>query len=304
MAALRHLVRRQAWLLGTVAGAALAFVATFFVVSAVAENGDSPAAAAPAAPLVAAPLAPPGGTPTEPPPTESTPPEPSEPEPEPAQPAAEPPEPPPPPEEEPTATLPEFDESALIHGGSGNEGAILAGVGIVASSGSDRATDWELLLPSALIKADIVRVGLALGGALGAPDNPFVIGWWENGPAPGEPGNVLLDGHRDYRDTEKNVGTGVCWLLPETQLDDLVLIRDHVERQYYLYTVIEVVSLRWDAPEGVDYLRQSERSLLTLITCEGSFDRDARNYSSRRIVVAELTDTVPFPAESGDAPPE
>jgi hypothetical protein len=52
----------------------------------------------------------------------------------------------------------------------------------------------------------------------------------------------------------------------------------------------------FDAPEGVEYLQPAPagQSLLTLITCEGSFDGEAHNYSNRRIVVAEMTDTVPF----------
>ena len=219
----------------------------------------------------------------------------------------EPPEQPDPPQqpeepeepEGPPPTLPEFDEEDLIYGGTGAEGAILAGPGIVWSSRSDARTSWELLLPSARIKASLVRVGLTWNRALGAPDNPHVIGWWEDGPEPGETGNVLLAGHRDFTDTQGNIGIGVCWLLDHTALGDFLIIRDNEAREHYVYTVTEVVSVLWNDPAGVTYLRASDEAIATLITCEGLFNDDTNNYSNRRIVVAELTDTVPFTDEAG-----
>ena len=198
-----------------------------------------------------------------------------------------------------TVTLPEFEEDELIFGSDGAEGGILAGRGIVRSSGMDRRTAWEILIPSARIKAAIVRVSLTPTRAFGAPDNPFVIGWWEDGPAPGERGNVLLDGHRDFEDLDENVGTGVCWELPNTTVGDFVLVRDNEAGLVHIYIVIEAATVPWNAPEGVNYLQPSDRFILTLITCEGSFDSDSHNYSNRRIIVAELTDSgVPLGAAS------
>lgn len=197
-------------------------------------------------------------------------------------------------EAEPAAALPEFDEESLVYGGTGADGAVLGGPGIVPSSGASAQTQWEFLLPSAQIRAAVVRVGLTYTNALGAPDNPEVIGWWDTGPEPGEAGNVLLDGHRDFTDTDGNIGTGVCWLLPNTQVGDFVILRANEDRLSYVYTVIETRSVVWNDPSGVEYLQPTSEPILTLVTCEGSFDEDAHNYSNRRIVVAELTDTIPF----------
>ncbi len=190
--------------------------------------------------------------------------------------------------------LPEFDEDDLIHGGDGRAGAILAGPGIVPSSGASRSTDWELLIPSARIRASLVKVGLARGNAFGAPDNPDVIGWWENGPQPGQPGNVLLDGHRDFSDIDDNLGTGVCWSLPQTVAGDVMIIRDSAAGLHYIYEVTETLSVRWNDADAVRFLQPSQDSILTLITCEGSFDDEAHNYSNRRIVVASLIGQAAF----------
>lgn len=190
--------------------------------------------------------------------------------------------------------LPEFDEADLIHGGTGSQGRTLGGRGIVESSRPEAATDWELLVPSARLKANIVRVGLTADGALGAPDNPEVIGWWEDGPFFGQTGNVLLDGHRDYSDIFDQVGTGVCWALPQTQPGDAILVRDNAAHVYYYYEVIETASVGFDSNDGREYLAPAQEPLLTLVTCEGSFDQDSHNYSNRRIVVSAYVGLIPF----------
>ena len=293
-------LRRHAWFAGTAGTAALAFIITFFAVAAATGDDDTPAPAAGA--VTRSSPVPPGlsasddaALPPEQPRTTDTPTSTDEARSadltvEPGDPDGQTQAPRPP------RPLPEFDEDALIHGGSGDEGAILGGPGIVASSAADSRTDWELIIPSAQLRADIVKVGLTRSGAMGAPDNPHVIGWWSDGPAPGKPGNVLLDGHRDFNDKERNVGTGVCWELPNTQLGDFILVRDNATRVNHLYLVIETTSVGWESADGVEYLQPSRYPLLTLITCEGSFDRDELNYSNRRIVVAQMTDTIPFPS--------
>ena len=191
-----------------------------------------------------------------------------------------------------TTVLPAFDPETLLYGGEGVDGAILAGPGIVPSSGFDRRTDWELIVPSAQLRAAIVRLGVTATNLLGAPDNPHVIGWWSDGPAPGEAGNVLLDGHRDFADVNDNVGQGVCWLLTETRPGDPLIIRDRTDGSAFVYTVREIHSVNWDDPAGGAFLRSSDDAVLALVTCEGSFDAVAHNYSQRRVVIAGLTDRV------------
>ena len=284
----RQWVRENLWVVTTGVSAAIVFIVAFFAVSAVTDDDiaatvtRTPIAPAPSTPVDDPPVAQP---PADPAPVESDPttitpdPDDAEPDPEPV-----------------VSTLPEFDEESLVFGGTGSEGATLAGTGIVASSLPENQTNWEMLIPAAQIRAAIVQVGRVGANGFGAPDNPQVIGWWMFGPAPGQPGNVLLDGHRDFSDIDGNVGTGVCWLLPNATIDDFIIIRDYDAEVSYVYSIIETASVLFDAPEGVEYLQPAPagQSLLTLITCEGSFDGEAHNYSNRRIVVAEMTDTVPF----------
>ncbi len=306
MSKLQTHVQRHIWVIGTASTAAAVFLIAFFAVTASTDGGSAATVTTVAQP------SPPGVTAFEaasdPAPEPVTADEPIatiDPDPEPVS-VGSPPQNPPTtipeleregsvePEPEPIP-VPEFDETNLIHGGEGAQGATLADSGIVPSSGFSRRTDWELIVPSARIRARIVRVGATWNNALGAPDNPEVIGWWETGPEPGEVGNVLLDGHRDFSDIDDNVGTGVCWSLPLTEVGDPILVRDSVAGVFHIYEVTETTSVIWNAPEGVEYLRSTADSRLTLITCEGSFDGDAHNYSNRRIVVAQFMGTTPIP---------
>ena len=61
---------------------------------------------------------------------------------------------------------------------------------------------------------------------------------------------MLLDGHRDYSDKDGNVGTGVCWLLPESVADDFVLIRDMEREVHYLTRSLRRCRWRWTILRG------------------------------------------------------
>ena len=188
-----------------------------------------------------------------------------------------------------------YDESKLIHGSDGAEGSILPlDNGVVPSSGPRFHTDWELILPSAGIRAAVVRVGLTPDRSMGATDNPFVIGWFHRSAIPGEAGNALLGGHRDYRDRDGNVGFGVCWELDEARVGDQLIMHDQSANRYYVYDIVDTVSLHADSEEAKTYLRQTRESVVTLITCTGEFDGATNSYDSRIIVVA-LLDAVATP---------
>jgi excisionase family DNA binding protein len=186
----------------------------------------------------------------------------------------------------PRIDMPALNLDDLIHGGVGLDGINLAGPGIVPAV--DNPTDWEIFIPTAQLRASVVGLGLTPTRALGAPDNPDVIGWWQDGPTPGATGNVLLDGHRDFTDIEGNVGFGVNWLLPDVAPDDLILIADHNAQQTFVYAISDAFGVTVDDPNAARFLQGSNLPILTLITCEGSFDKSSHAYANRRIVIALL----------------
>ncbi len=186
----------------------------------------------------------------------------------------------------------EIDESTFQYGVEKERGAILPiDNGIVPSSGPDYLTSWELLLPTARIRADIVQVGRTPSGAIGAPDNPFVIGWYNVGAEPGKPGNAILAGHRDYEDIDGNVGTGVCWELNRVKVGDQMVIRDAEQNIAWVYEVTEAATVDPTDPGASAYLASTDESVVTLITCTGAFNPQTHTYSHRLVIVGVLQAT-------------
>ena len=182
-----------------------------------------------------------------------------------------------------------IDEEALRHGTDGSEGGILpVDNGVVVSSGEEHQTTWELIVPSAGLKSSIVKVGRTNTGAMGSPDNPYVIGWLDSSAVPGEVGNALLAGHRDFEDLSGNVGTGVCWELVNTVVGDQMIVRDNENDIYYVYTVTEASTVNPRDPDSARYLKNTDEPVITLITCTGSFNADTHQYSHRLVVVGVL----------------
>ncbi len=183
-----------------------------------------------------------------------------------------------------------LDDSELIYGSDGSEGSILPlDNGVVPSSGPRFQTQWELILPSAGIRAAVVQVGLTPDGAMGSPDNPFVVGWFNRSALPGETGNALLGGHRDYQDRDGNIDVGVCWKLDDTRVGDQLIMFDESQNRYYVYDIVDKATIRPDSKEAIRYLSQTRESVVTLITCSGDFDEQTHSYEERIVVVALLS---------------
>ena len=147
--------------------------------------------------------------------------------------------------------------------------------------------DWRVAIPAIGVDASIVAVGLEPDGSMGAPDEPDVVGWYRHGPAPGERGNVLLDGHVDWTNRQTGVPFfGVFWYLKNLNPGARVIVSDGA--QEWVYEVTEKKRYRYDDPAGISVLQPADDSRLTMITCGGNFNRATRTYDTREIVIARL----------------
>ena len=182
-----------------------------------------------------------------------------------------------------------WEEDALIYGSDGSEGNMLPiDNGVVPSSGPRFRTDWRLILPSASIQASVVRVGLTHDGAMGSPDNPFVVGWYTGSAEIGQPGNALLGGHRDYEDRDGNVDVGVCWELDRTKRGDPLIMHDTAIDRYFVYEIVDVTEVYPTSEDAARYMSQTREPVVTLLTCSGEFDQETHSYDRRLVVVGLL----------------
>ncbi|GAA5022910.1 class F sortase [Kitasatospora paranensis] len=121
-------------------------------------------------------------------------------------------------------------------------------------------------------------------GHLAAPEDPGIAGWWSQGPAPGGPGAAVIVGHVDSL-TGPAVFAGLSALRPGDAVE--------VEGDDGTRTEFTVQALRSypkdDFPDDLVF-GDTPGPSLRLITCGGSYDRDAREYLSNLVVFAVPAD--------------
>lgn len=108
-----------------------------------------------------------------------------------------------------------------------------------------------------------------------------VVGWYEDGPEPGEPGATVVAGHVDSYD-----GPAVFYRLSELVAGNEVRVvgADGVEA---VYTITRIEQYPKDAFPTDEVYAASDRSTLRLVTCGGDFDEGQRSYEDNIVVYAE-----------------
>jgi sortase (surface protein transpeptidase) len=162
--------------------------------------------------------------------------------------------------------------------------ASIAGCGMPLVQAAPIAPPTELEIPAANIQARVVDLGVQPDGQMEAPPTPDVVGWYRMSGRPGQPGNTVMSGHVDW-----GRNTAVFWGLRDLRPGDAIVVRggDGIAHTY---------AVEWNqtfSATGAPVDRivgPSKDSLLTLITCDGTFDPRIRQYLERRIVRARLVD--------------
>jgi LPXTG-site transpeptidase (sortase) family protein len=139
----------------------------------------------------------------------------------------------------------------------------------------------RLIVPSIGVDAPIVELGLHPDGAMESPVGPDPVGWYSFSPTPGNPGNAVLSGHRDW-----HTGVvGVFWRLSDLGVGSalMVVLEDGTQLTY----VVGLSALIGPDEVPIDeVVGQTHDEMITLITCEGSFDPSSREYDKRRVIRA------------------
>ena len=134
--------------------------------------------------------------------------------------------------------------------------------------------------------AEVYPVGLIeegdKKGQMDTIEDPDVAAWYEPGPAPGEQGNALVNGHKSWKG---KIGRfSVLWNMEEGQ--KVAIEREDGSVLYFRVTGVDFYPYN-DYPESVMDM-ESDTAKMTLITCYGDFDRSAGTSEQRCVVVCEL----------------
>jgi LPXTG-site transpeptidase (sortase) family protein len=139
----------------------------------------------------------------------------------------------------------------------------------------------RIAVPSVGIDAPIVNLARNPDGTMQVPSDFDVAGWYDLGPAPGEPGPAVIVGHVDsYR------GPAVFWHLSELRAGDLVEVTSAHGTE--TFEVVRVHSVAKDAFPTTEVFGPTQARELWLITCGGSFDYSTGHYLDNTVVLASL----------------
>jgi Sortase domain len=151
--------------------------------------------------------------------------------------------------------------------------------------GLARSAPTELSIPAIGLKAPFTPLTLDAEGRLNAPpeNDSNVVGWYADGPTPGEHGSAIVAGHVDTR-----TGPGVFLLLSLLKPGSTVDIT-RTDRSVATFTVDSVESFAKDDFPDERVYGNTPDAQLRLITCGGTYDRAKRDYLKNVVVFARLT---------------
>lgn len=137
----------------------------------------------------------------------------------------------------------------------------------------------RLKIPKIYVNAAIEHVGQTPQGAVGVPKGPENAAWFKLGPMPGDKGSAVIDGHFGW-------GNGIPAVfdnLHKLEKGDKL----YIENDQGMIISFVVAGLKSYDPEqnAMEVFDSGDgKSHLNLITCEGAWDKEQKNYSKRLIV--------------------
>jgi hypothetical protein len=148
----------------------------------------------------------------------------------------------------------------------------------------------RMLVPKLRIDAPIATFGLDQidsDGALPSPKRAEDVAWYDYSGRAGEANNAVFAGHVDWQGRAA-VFSRIKELING---DQIILVGEKGTRFTYEVLGCDDVECHLplsSRPDVDEFIGFSAFSHLTMITCEGEWDRIKRNYSHRRIVRARL----------------
>jgi hypothetical protein len=142
----------------------------------------------------------------------------------------------------------------------------------------------RLEIPRIGVRTDVITLGLAADGTMEVPDGGDYdrAGWYTEGPQPGQLGPAVIAGHVDSR-----TGPSVFYRLRELRAGDLVTVR-RADDRVLRFRVEGIRQYAKSALPTDDVFGPVPWPALRLITCAGTFDREAGSYRDNLVVSTRL----------------
>lgn len=139
----------------------------------------------------------------------------------------------------------------------------------------------RLRIPSIGVDAAVEHVGVTEEGDMAPPEAWENVGWYRDGPRPGERGNAVIDGHLD-----SYTGTAVFWDVRELLPGDEVEVEDASGTTRVFRVAASRRFSNDDPSASAEIFGATDERRLNLITCGGSWN--GQQYAERLVVFTEL----------------
>jgi LPXTG-site transpeptidase (sortase) family protein len=141
----------------------------------------------------------------------------------------------------------------------------------------------RLIIPTIGVDAQVIAVGVDKDGNMAVTNESYNVGWYNHGPAPGDPGDAVMDGHLDWYDTSQ----AVFYNLSKVHIgDDVQVQRLDGSTRHFKVTKVQTVAYNAKVP---GLFQSGGAARLSLITCGGQWSRSLNQYLNRVIVDAVLS---------------
>lgn len=146
-------------------------------------------------------------------------------------------------------------------------------------------------IPALYIDAPVITETLGEDAIPRVPGRPDQVAWYDFSASPGLNSNAVFSGHVDWQTRDGVPIPGVFYRLREMKIGDIVEVTLE-DGASLTYRVTGNVATPYDDPNVVRVMNPTDRDVITIITCGGSWLSSSRSanggsYSHRIIVRAE-----------------
>lgn len=156
-------------------------------------------------------------------------------------------------------------------------------VSIIATSTFLRSAPIRLIIPKINVDTTFVSpLGLDADQRVSVPASYEEVGWYKNGPTPGEIGPAVILGHVDSHE-----GPAVFFSLGQLEAGDEVYVEreDGTKATFVVLSKVRVPQSEFPTEDVYGHVNFSG---LRLVTCTGIYDHGELKYSHNLIVYAKL----------------
>lgn len=138
-------------------------------------------------------------------------------------------------------------------------------------------------IPTLKVHAFIESVGMDRQGRMDIPKDSRNAAWYNLGYKPGENGSAVIDGHLDL----VSGAPAIFYNLKTLQAGDQILVTDDQDH-IFTFKVTKVANYPYNQFPLQEVFGQEGKPMLNVITCEGTWNKNSKNYSHRTVVYSEM----------------